>query len=83
MIRLRATYEIEYEADPADYYTDDPLEMAEIDRENFRDDPSLFFDGVVSMLNFPQATDVIRVRVEPITPVQLEIPVAWEDRPKL
>ena len=39
MPRLRATLTIEYDADPKDYGTTNPKEMAAIDQANFIDDP--------------------------------------------
>lgn len=44
-VRLRVTVraDIEYDADPADYGTDDPDAMAAIDRQNWLDDPTMFW----------------------------------------
>lgn len=39
MARLRATIMFEYEANPKDYQTYDPHEMAEIDQENLMKNP--------------------------------------------
>jgi len=34
-IRIRATFVIEYDADPGDYGTDVPADMASVDEENY------------------------------------------------
>jgi hypothetical protein len=40
-IRLRATLTVEYDADPKDYDTADPVEMAHIDLANWQGDPMM------------------------------------------
>lgn len=42
-MRLRATVVVEYEAYHGDYQTYDPVEAAEIDQDNWRQDAGLFF----------------------------------------
>ena len=42
-MKLRLQIIMEYEADPADYGTDDPIKMAEIDQENFAYDLGSMF----------------------------------------
>ena len=44
MVRLRATYTVEYLADPDDYGTSDPYAMAAIDAEGLNDDPGTLLD---------------------------------------
>jgi hypothetical protein len=39
MTTLKVTVTFSYEADPDNYGTQDPIEMAEIDRGNFASDP--------------------------------------------
>ena len=44
MIKLRATYEVTYNAIPENYGTEDPAEMAKIDQKNFQSDPFSLFE---------------------------------------
>lgn len=46
-VRLRATIVVEYDADPKDYETSDPVEMARIDQRDW-DDRMLTYDILVS-----------------------------------
>jgi hypothetical protein len=46
-VSLRVVAYIDYEADPAHYGTDDPVQMAAVDTANFADgNLGVFFDGV-------------------------------------
>lgn len=56
-VRLRASLIVEYEADPKDYGTSDPVEMAKIDADNCNDDIGTF-------LNISGADS--ELRVEPV-----------------
>ena len=49
MTRLRATFTVEYDADPDYYGTDDPEKMAQVDYENFMDDPGLVAETVTNI----------------------------------
>jgi hypothetical protein len=57
-VRLRATLTVEYDADPDDYGTADPVEMAAIDAENYQRHPDILADFFVD--------DDIRVTVQPV-----------------
>lgn len=59
-VRLRLTIVVDYEADPDHYETDDPVKMAEVDRENFIYDPP----SLVDFLSGPGLVE--ELRVEPV-----------------
>lgn len=58
-VRLRVTLTVEYDADPADYDTDDPADMADIDERNYRSYPGSVVDDFL-------VGDPIRIDVTPV-----------------
>lgn len=46
MVKLRITLSYEYDADPDDYDSNDPLEMAAIDEENMKVSPAMLGEMV-------------------------------------
>lgn len=57
-MKLRVTVTIEYAPNPSYYDTEDPGEMAKVDEQGFRDDPSALHAAMVD--------DGYRVKVEAI-----------------
>jgi hypothetical protein len=58
MVRLRCTIEFDYDAKPEYYNTDDPVEMAKIDEDNYNEQPYVLFE-VLNNKEFD-------IKVEPI-----------------
>jgi hypothetical protein len=57
MAKLRITYIGEYEAEPSDYLTDDPEEMAKIDQKSLD-------EGDTSLHDFMDFADTVEIKVE-------------------
>lgn len=49
-LKLTLTATIEYDANPLDYGTDDPIEMLQIDIDNVTEDPFILFNDVPFMI---------------------------------
>jgi hypothetical protein len=58
-VDLELVIHVRYSADPAQYETDDPEEMAEIDFVNFSEDP----DALLEMISNPAVEDDVTIQV--------------------
>jgi len=61
-VRLKCIVTVEYDAFPENYGTDDPLEMASVDEENFLDDPNSLYE----FLEYRMEDEDFTIKVEPV-----------------
>jgi len=57
-VRLKVTITFEFDADPESYGTENPVEMAKIDQEQFYENPDILSEMII--------TDEYMVKVEPV-----------------
>lgn len=59
-IRLRVVVTYEYDADPKNYGSTDPLVMADIDANNYKNDPTMLMcEDEMTVEVFPVGTKVV------------------------